>query len=221
MKKIILSLLIIVVAISAKSQIQFGVKVGANISNIIGDHNNSINTNEYPQNGLQYSTRLGYNGGVFVSIPIKGKFSLQPELIYSLQGASFKILNRDAEGLVIDNSTGHLNLSYAQIPVLAKFTFHHKFYLQTGPQIGLLVTAKQNNNNVGEGGESYYVKSSFQSVDIDWGVGIGYTSPSGTGFDLRYNIGITSIDKNLSGFGDHNSNLQVGIFCPIRRGKYH
>jgi hypothetical protein len=204
------------IAIAAKAQIQFGVKAGANISNIIGDHNHDINTGEYPQNGIQYKTKIGYNGGVFVTIPIKGKFSLQPELIYSLQGASFTLHNTDVSGNIISNGTGHLNLSYVQIPVLAKFTFHHRFYAQTGPQIGLLVSAKQNNYE----GQSYSVGSSFQSVDIAWGVGIGYTCPSGTGFDLRYDLGLSSIDKNPNDTEDHNSNLQLGIFCLIRGGKH-
>jgi len=216
MKKIILNLLIIVIAIPVFAQMQFGVKVGANISNIIGDHNQNINSNEYSQDGIQYTTKIGYNGGVFITVPIKGKFSLQPELIYSSQGARFKILDVDVSGNILNEGTGHLNLSYVQVPLLAKFTFHHKFYVQTGPQIGLLVSAKEYNT----GEQSYHVESSFQSADIAWGIGIGYTSLSGTGFDLRYNLGLNSIDKNSSDFNDHNSNLQLGVFCVIRRRKH-
>jgi hypothetical protein len=216
MKKLILNLLIIVIAIPVKSQIQFGVKAGANISNIIGDNNHSINSITYPQKSIQYLTKLGYNGGIFIAVPIKGKFSLQPELIYSLQGARFRMQNVDVSGNLLNGGTGHLNLSYVQIPVLAKFTFHHKFYAQTGPQIGFLVSAEENNNEE----QSYYVKSSFHSVDIAWGAGIGFTCPSGTGFDLRYTIGITSIDNNSGYFNDHNSNLQLGIFFLIRGDKH-
>ena len=213
MKKIILSLSIIAMAtLSANAQIKFGIKGGLNAANIIGDH--SLNADESGNSdNLQYTTRIGYNFGAFVNLPIKGKFSLQPEVMYSLQGANYKITNTDDLGDV-SSSTGHLNLSYIQVPVLAKFTFGHKFYLQTGPQFGFLTSAKDKFD-----GGSDDVKSSFQSFDFAWGVGIGYTMPMGLGFDFRYNFGITAIDKNNEdndgGDGldlkDHNSNLQLGV----------
>jgi hypothetical protein len=214
MKKVILSLSIIAIAtVSANAQIKFGIKGGMNASNIIGDH--SLSADETGnQDNLQYTTKIGYNLGAFVNLPIKGKFSLQPEVMYSLQGANYKITDEDEFGDV-STSTGHLNLSYVQVPILAKFTFGHKFYAQTGPQFGFLMSAKDKFS-----GGSDDVKSSFQSFDFAWGLGIGYTLPMGVGFDLRYNIGITAIDKTSSddnsGDGldlkDHNSNLQVGIF---------
>jgi len=213
MKKIILSLSIIAVAtMSANAQIKFGLKGGMNASNIIGDHN--LNASEtLNQDNLQYTTKIGYNVGAFVNLPIKGKFSLQPEVMYSLQGANYKITSDDGSGN-ISTFTGHLNLSYLQVPILAKFTFGHKFYAQTGPQFGFLMSAKDKFT-----GGSDDVKSSFQSFDFSWGLGIGYTLPMGVGFDLRYNIGITAIDKTSSsdnsgdglGLKDHNSNLQVGV----------
>jgi hypothetical protein len=217
MKKIILSLSIIAVAtMSANAQIKFGLKAGLNASNIIGDHSLNADENNDASNTLQYTTKIGYNFGAFVNLPIKGKFSLQPEVMYSFQGAKVKATFTDDLGdQTVTN--GQQNLSYIQIPVLAKFTFNHKFYVQTGPQFGFLGAAKAKAN----GGSYSDDKSSFQSFDFAWGLGIGYTLPMGLGFDLRYNIGITSIDKNTddnndggdgTGLKDHNSNLQVGVF---------
>lgn len=217
-EKIILSLSIIAIAtMSANAQIKFGIKGDMNASNIIGDH--SLNAEETgDQDNLQYTTKIGYNLGAFVNLPIKGKFSLQPEVICSLQGANYKITDTEDDEFgdeTTSTSTGHLNLSYIQVPILAKFTFGRKFYAQTGPQFGFLMSAQDKYS-----GGSDDVKSSFQSFDFAWGLGIGYTLPMGVGFDLRYNIGITAIDKNSSdddnGDGldlkDHNSNLQVGVF---------
>jgi hypothetical protein len=216
MKKIILSLSIIAIAtLSANAQIKFGLKGGLNASNIIGDHSLNADENNDAAFTLQYLTKVGYNFGAFVNLPIKGKFSLQPEVMYSFQGAKFKATTTDGFG---DQTTtdGQQNLSYIQIPVLAKLTFNHKFYIQTGPQFGFLAAAKAKDNGGSYGDD----KSSFQSFDFAWGIGLGYTMPMGLGFDIRYNLGITSVDKNTdqnndggdgTGLKDHNSNIQIGV----------
>jgi Outer membrane protein beta-barrel domain len=215
MKKIILSLSILAIAtLSANAQIKFGLKAGANVSNIIGDHSLSADETE-DENSLQFTTKFGFNAGAFVNLPIKGKFSIQPEVIYSLQGANYKITNTDELSGDQTVSTGHLNLTYVQVPILAKLTFAHKFYLQTGPQLGFLMSAKDKFS-----GGTADVKSNYQSIDFAWGIGLGYTLPMGVGFDIRYDLGITAVDKTSSddnsgadsGLKDHNSNLQVGVF---------
>jgi hypothetical protein len=202
MKKLILNLLIIVIAIPVKSQIQFGVKGGGNFSTITGGS----------QHAAKYTTKIGFNGGVFVNIPVKKEFSLQPELIYSLQGGSAEVQNVDVSGNLLSTGTSKLNLTYIQMPLFAKFTFQHKFYLQTGPQVGLLISAKEKRE-----GKTNDVKSSFQSADLDWEAGLGYTWPIGLGFDLRYNIGLIDIVKNPDEY--HNSNLQIDLFYQFGRNK--
>jgi hypothetical protein len=206
MKKIILSLLIAASAtMYAKAQVKFGIKGGANLSSIIGEHTPAAN-----RSSVQYISKLGYNAGAFVNFPIKGCFSLQTELLYSLEGANnYKVISSNAEGELTSSYTfGHLNLSYIQVPVLAKFALPYKLYVLTGPQIGFLTSAKIN-YETGDG--AYDVRSSFHPVDFAWGVGIGYKIPTGPNVDVRYNISINSIDK-ASDNGGRNSNLEVGLF---------
>ncbi len=220
MKKLFFSTsMIIIAAISAKAQVQYGIKGGMNVSNIFGAHSATDDGDIFDnENPLVYSTRIGYYGGAFANIPVKGIFSLQPEIIYSLQGAHYKQTVTDPNTFETITYSGNQNLSYLQVPIMAKFTFNKKFFAQTGPQIGYLLGAKAKSS-----GQTTTNTSSFNTIDFDWGIGGGYIFPSGIGVELRYSFGITAVNKHSddsddntdnNGFGelqDHNTNLQVGV----------
>ena len=79
----------------------FGIKGGLNLS--------SVNLNE-----LDASTRTGFLGGVFVTLPAGG-LNLQGELLYSVKG--FK------EGRVGEDAPFDYRERFIQIPILAKIPF--------------------------------------------------------------------------------------------------
>jgi len=87
--------------------------------------------------------------------------------------------------------------------------------LQTGPQLGLLLSAriKSENNTTSD------IKDKYSTADFAWIFGAGYLFPSGFGFDARYNLGIS----NINVVGDYNRNklqnrvFQLGIFYQFVR----
>jgi hypothetical protein len=171
---------------NAQGQIQFGAKGGLNLSNV---------TVSNGFDGYSYSTLANFNAGVFLKVPIVRFFSVQPEVYYSGQG--FK----DNNG---SGGTYSVHMNYLNIPVLAKFTHRSGLFLETGPQLGLKLSAKQN-----EEGVSQDVSSGFNSADFSWVFGAGFKIPmSPVGFDLRYNAGIINV-ANDSYYG--NGNGQYGV----------
>jgi hypothetical protein len=68
--------------------------------------------------GLETKYRAGFQGGVFAQIPVRGRFSLQPEVHYAQKGAKF-------EGAFTGTDAGSygvsLKLAYIDVPVLARF----------------------------------------------------------------------------------------------------
>jgi hypothetical protein len=180
MKKVILSLAVLVLFSAAKSQdVKFGVKAGLNIANITGSDASGA------------KAIASFHVGGLVNIPVSGGFSVQPELVYSGQGAK-----EDQDG-----STSTVHLNYLNIPVMAKYTFTGGFFAETGPQLGFLLSAKAK-----EGGVSVDVKDVFKSTDFAWGLGIGYQSESGFGGGVRYNYGLGKLDK------DGNAKVYNGVF---------
>lgn len=75
MKKILFAVMMFATTASF-AQIQFGAKGGINVSNL-----NGLDVNNY-----QTKATVGFHVGGFVAIKL-GKLALQPELLYSTQGA--------------------------------------------------------------------------------------------------------------------------------------
>lgn len=186
MKKLYLLLLSGFFFAAATAQVQFGVKAGANFSTFTGD------------NSAGAKTKVGFNAGALVSLPLFNEFSLQPEVVFSGQG--FKV---DEQG-----STGSLNANYINVPVLFKYNNPTGFFLETGPQIGFLMSAK-----IKAGGQTQDFKDQFNSTDFSWAFGLGYLIKSANvGIDARYNLGLSNIAKDSGSDKVKNSVFQVGVF---------
>ena len=188
MKRMILVLIAAGSAMFASAQIQFGVKAGYNLTNL---------TISPSQPG--FSSKSDFSAGVLASIPLLASCSLQPEIMYSGQGASFSD----------SSATGKLNYSYLNVPVLFKYQHSSGLFLETGPQVGFLLSAKATSD-----GQSADTKSSTQSVDFAWAFGLGFKLPLGLGIDARYNLGLTNLSKgDISSEGTaKNSVFQFGLF---------
>jgi hypothetical protein len=190
MKKLYLLLLTVFSLAAANAQVQFGVKAGANFSNlsVSGDNGSEADT----------KTKVGFHGGAFVSVPVFSEFTLQPELVFSSQGAKSDMSGNDFT----------LNSNYLNIPVLLKYNNESGFFAEIGPQLGFLMSAK-----VKSGGVSADVKSAYQSTDVSGVLGIGYLIKSvNVGIDARYNLGFTNIAKDSGDEKLKNSVFQVGLF---------
>jgi hypothetical protein len=185
MKKLALVLTVFTASIfGVNAQIQFGIKAGANFANM---------TNAEGSKSL-----VNFNGGALVKIPLADAFSLQPEVVYSGQGAKF--------------DGGKVSLNYINVPVLATYTLPVGVFFQTGPQIGFLMSAKQKV----DGEESVDIKSSLKSTDFSWAIGAGYLVTSANiGFNVRYNLGLSKI---ADGGDSKNTVFQVGVFYLFGEG---
>ncbi len=63
---------------------------------------------------------------------ISEKFAFQPELLYSAQGSDY-----DDEDF-----SGSVKADYLNVPLMAKYYVGEGFSLEAGPQVGLLLSAK-------------------------------------------------------------------------------
>lgn len=173
MKKIMLVLLFATATIFASAQVQFGLKAGVNFSTLGGDDFDEVT-------GKKSNT--GFYFGGLAHIPISDNFGFQPELIYSAkQGLEF----------VESGDELNLNLNYLNIPLMLQYKTSG-FYLEAGPQIGLLLTAKSKITIGGVTAEED-IKDELKGVDFGINLGLGYVMSSGFGFGARYNFGMSNI----------------------------
>ena len=179
--------LLVTTAVNAQD-INIGVKGGLNVYNINNDNNS------------EYDSKLGFHAGLIGHIHLTRQFAVQPELVYSVQGA--KYTNGGIES--------KLNLGYINVPVLLQYMFDNGFRLQAGPQVGFMLNAKTEIGDV-----KTDVKDNFKTVDFGLGFGAGYVTTSGFGIDARYNLGLSNINEN-DAVKSTNRGFQLGVFYLLK-----
>ena len=124
MKKVLLIAVIALLSLSNVNaqDVKFGAKTGLNLSNFKGDLDN-------------VEAKIGFNIGAFVEIGLSDKFTFQPELLFSTQGAK----SEGSEGFDSYEQTNKVN--YLNVPLMLKYAVSDKFALEFGPQIGFLLSA--------------------------------------------------------------------------------
>lgn len=166
-------------------QAKFGIKGGLNVSDI------------RHSNGTNYEPVAGFHAGFLAHIHLTKRFALQPEAFYSTNGANYKSGPLDTR----------YNLGYIQVPVLLQYMFLNGIRVQAGPQLGFLVNAKSHSGDLKED-----FKDDLKTVDFGLTTGASYLVPkTGFGFDARYNIGLSDINKD-GNIKSSNRGFQLGVF---------
>ncbi|SFN58149.1 Opacity protein [Paenimyroides ummariense] len=189
MKKVILAAFVLgtCTAALAQQQLKFGPKAGVNFANLSGVDNAEMKT--------------GFHVGAVAEIKFNEKFSIQPEVVYSAQGAKANI----------GNIQGKANLDYINVPILAKYYIVDGFSVEAGPQIGFLAKA-EGKGTVDNVSVTNDIKDNFKSTDFGLGFGLAYDLPVGVFVNARYNLGLSDIRNNTSsGDAIKNNVIQVGI----------
>jgi hypothetical protein len=167
-----------------------GLKVGFNVA--------SLNV----EDGVDFNSIVSAHAGVLVHIHVSPHFAVQPELFLSGQGG--------------ESGNDKIKLYYLNFPVLLEYMVGNGFRLHTGPQLGILVSAKEKIGNV-----EYDIKDALNTIDFGWEFGASYQFPgSGLGIDARYTLGITDITEGSSDI--QNRVFAFGLFyqfMPVHRGK--
>ncbi|MGQ2985110.1 porin family protein [Flavobacterium sp.] len=166
--------------LEATGIVRYGLKGGLNVASLRGDVD-------------EPSPRLGVHFGVTAEIRVSERFSIQPELMYSMQGI------KEEGSLMIDGNfvegEATTKLDYIILPIMAKIYMTEGFTLEVGPQLGLLNSARvkydiRSSNDTFSG--STDISNQMKSLDFAVNAGLGYKLPSGLFFQGRYTLGLTN-----------------------------
>lgn len=181
MRKMILVVIIFTTASSVYAQTIFGIKMGANIANLRA----SIGSI-----GVNLDSKLGFHGGGFFTIPAAKNFTIQPEFVYSMEGAEF------------DQTNSKITLYCINLPVMFQYN-SSGFIVEAGPQLGFLLSAMEDGKDATNG---------YENINIALGFGAAYRLQQGVGFGVRYNLGLTGMAKDESQDVSVKSNvIQLGV----------
>jgi Outer membrane protein beta-barrel domain len=189
MKKIFVTLAVFASTVACAQKFEIGAKAGANISNFTG-------TGKW-QN-VKTKSLVGYHFGGFVSFFLGNNYAIQPEVLFSSQGAKFESAGQ----------TTNQKIYYVNVPILLKYRTVSGFYIEAGPQIGFK-TGQSNSS----------ADSIAKSMDLSVAGGIGYHSKTGLGAGVRYTAGISKVGDFTAANGINpdykNGVLQLSVFYTL------
>ena len=167
--------------------------------------------------GTNYHSAIGYHVGGYALIKLNKKFSIQPEILYSTQGQYFT--NATYSNL-------KTTLNYINIPIMIKYYPIGSLNIQIGPQLGILASSKgdlvpyDNSGNIaGRPIFNQDLSSYLKSIDFSIAFGTGITLPGNIDLNVRYNIGVTDINKNTGSVQGFPGGLQPSFSTAYTRNQ--
>lgn len=186
MKKIILTAAAVMAfGLTNAQDVKFGAKAALNVSTISGDVEET-------------SSLIGFQVGGFAEFKLSEKFAFQPELMYSAQGG--KESYTEAYDFMTVSSEATYKLSYINLPLMLKYYATPKLSVEFGPQVGFLLSAKQDyeatfslfGETESESG-SEDIKDDMESIAFGLNFGAGFDITENITAGLRYNLGLSNI----------------------------
>ena len=157
-----------------------GVRGGVSVANI-----QFIEEEEH----IDFESRIGFTGGVFVVWPANARVGLQLEALYAQKGAEFRA----------DGAEAAIKLDYLDFPALLRVSSPRNtsglaFHGFAGPSFGVRVRAKATATFEGET-STQDVGDDLARYDVGLVAGGGLEAGRFV-IDLRYTWGLTNINRN-------------------------
>lgn len=196
MKKLAL-LLVCLFAMNANAQVTIepGVRAGLNISTF-------TNTD--------LGSRSDFYVGGLLGIKLAKFYTLQPEIIYSRQGAKGTFFRDDYYGGDVIASNENYEIQYLSLALINKFKIVQGFHAVVGPNLDF---------RTGDNFSQYTER--VEDFDIGLILGLGYTLPKGLTVEARIKMGFVDIFGNQFDEYDYyddrnndlitNSTIQLGL----------
>jgi len=186
MKKVLVTFVALVMLLGvtsqAKTKMSWGPKAGASLANWIGSDVSGTDA------------KLGLSAGAFLGIDVANQIRFQPELLYVMKG-----LKATESGVDVK-----VKLNYLEVPVLIKWMIPTQGTVDPSLFVGLApafnMSAKAN-GSFGGGSLEVDIKDIIKNIDFGavFGGGVDFAAGTGSfGFDVRYTMGLSSIDDSGS-----------------------
>ena len=193
MKKVFVLIAAAIVCMSASAQVQFGGKVGFDLTNFWGSD-------------VEHGMKPSYQVGLLMEYKMSPKFAIAPEVVFASQGGKYKALDLNFFNLDIEK-TVTFNTNYINIPVMLKYYVTPSFSVDLGPQLGVNVYSKYSIEGVDD---AIDIKDNTKTVDLGVGLGGTYNLTDNAFVQARYTMGMTKVfDGEYN--KEKNGNIQIAF----------
>ncbi|SIT90352.1 porin family protein [Pontibacter indicus] len=201
MKKPFLFLIALLISASAIAQSEYGPSAGQQNHNLFSG--TGPNAGFGIKGGVNFATLRGsdkdvlgnfkglttFHAGVYTQFSLGNTFSIQPEAIYSRKG--------------IERNDSTFRFDYLEVPILAVFNVTETISIHLGPQVGILMSAKEEDTEV-----------NIEPLNtFAYGVAAGAEARlSIFRLGARYNLGLEDLRKENNQGQKINQDLKHGVF---------
>lgn len=201
MKKVFFALAaVLMLSLTSQAQVKFGAKAGLNLSRVTENFE---------------TMKPGFHGGIYAQINLHPMFSIQPEVLYSMQGGMEKDV---VDGFIQTTSYKRtLTTHNVIVPVMLQFSPVKMITIEAGPQFGFNLGMSRHDEvttegavNRGNGSDYTYDSDYYNMFDFGLAAGLKLNVASNVNIYARYNFGLT----NMFDFEDDetmNQNLMLGV----------
>ncbi len=158
--------------------------------------------------------KAGLAAGLALSHPLSPSLFFQPELLYSMKGASYSS----------GTSTARFKLDYFEVPLLfglnIQTTGQTRPFVMVGPTVGLMVSCnlEETSGGVTQSASCKDLGGSTRSADLGFTGGAGIEFPLSSmklNLSARYTLGLTEplVGPNVKNSG---FNVSAGLMFPLR-----
>lgn len=208
-KKLLLSICFVLIGsigmlYAQNRNFKFGIKAGANLSNLKG---NDVVSSSDPsiKIGSNNATLTGFVGGIFVRLG--SSIYLQPELLLSQKGGSVNVFRSTVGGSAQDMKSVNLKFTNFDVPILVGLRFGDFFRINAGPVASLRLSEngglRDALNQVGANS----VKDNYKAAALGYQAGIG-VDIGNLSIDLRYEGNASNIINANTNDANFNSQLK-------------
>ena len=165
-----------------------GVRAGLTVANLRGELADLMGTDR----------RVGFAGGGFLRIDVRGRVGLQTELLYTMKGATTQMDLTDQSGNLVGTATTTYQIDYLEIPVLLRVTVGGAGPVQPslllGPSLGVKLRSRLAYDGPGPdmSGDLNQVKDTDFGLVGGVGLEFGHT-PARMLLDARYTLGLMNV----------------------------
>jgi opacity protein-like surface antigen len=201
MKKVILALAAVaMLSLTSQAQVKFGAKAGMNLSRFTENFE---------------TMKPGFHAGVYAQINIAPMFSIQPEVLYSMQGAMEKDVDEFFNQTISTKTT--LTSHNVIVPIMLQFSPIKMITIEAGPQFGFNLGMSSHNVVTTQGlvdteteGDYTFESDDYNMFDFGLAAGLKLNVASNVNIYARYNFGLTNVfvyedDETF------NQNLMLGV----------
>ena len=198
-------------------KLKFGLDGGVNFSNIT-----NIDPSHYKAHfnlGFYFDFLLKENTKWYLHTGVLVKSAMGPQGLNT-----YFTENANLDTLFL-GGTMDRKLSYFNVPILVRYQFKNRMFIEAGPNLGLLYKSydifyadvKDKEDLVYE----LDVRDDYNRIDAGVMAGVGFSVIKGTGynFGMRYYYGLTELLKDNSGDPQRNSTFYLYLSLPVGAGE--